>query len=325
MRLVTFIARNGAGEELGAWIRNDEQIVRLKQASPDFAGFNSMQALIESGDEGLDRAREIADRAPETALVPTSEVRLRPPLHPRRISGAPIFSGKGHLQTAFEQTAIRMAAIEGDIEKHRATLNAMLAKFATFRLFPSQGRDHMYISGPDEEIVAPYYAIDLDYESEIGCVIGKTGRDIKLEDATSHIFGYTIFNDWSARDRQTRNLMAGLGMGGDAKDFDGGNCFGPCIVTRDEIDPYNVEMIARVNGEEWTRALSKEHSLTFEDYIVGLSDGRSIFAGEIWSSGTPHLGCGLELGRTVPDGATVEIEIPGIGILRNTVRIPGAA
>ena len=91
------------------------------------------------------------------------------------------------------------------------------------------------VIGPDAEIPWPAYSDQLDYELELACVIGRAGRDIAAADALGHVFGWTLWNDLSARDTQARELPLGMGPG-KAKDWDGSNVLGPCLVTADEVD-----------------------------------------------------------------------------------------
>ena len=114
----------------------------------------------------------------------------------------------------------------------------------------------------------PPYSKTIDYELEFACVIGKGGKDIPRDKAREHIFGYTIFNDLSARDEQSLEMLSNLGPG-KGKDFDNSNPIGPCIVTADEIpDPYALEMIVRVDGEERGRGNTREMHWKYEDCIA---------------------------------------------------------
>src|SRR5579863_6679765 len=106
------------------------------------------------------------------------------------------------------------------------------------------------VIGPDEEIPWPFYTEKLDHELELAAIIGRRGKDIAREEALSYIFGYTIWNDVSARDVQTRELPVNMGPA-KAKDWDGSNVLGPCIVTADELHADNLRMTVRVNGEVW--------------------------------------------------------------------------
>lgn len=321
MRLVTFVGADGA-ERSGALVDEERVIVDLAAADPEYGPFASMLELIEAGPEGLDRARAAIEARPAGADVDREAVALRPPLHPRRIRGAPIMDPDQHLRRAIVVMARRMAGPDGDPEEYLPRLSAMVDRVIEFGSLATETRDHLCITGPDDVVTAPSYCRHLDYELELACVIGKRGNGVSAADAGEYIFGYTIFNDWSARDEQVDRVKRGLSWGGAAKEFDDSTGIGPCIVTADELtDPYDLTMTARVNGEEWSRGSSAEHVRTFEDCIATLSRGVSIVPGELLCSGTVGTGCGLEVDRYLPDGAVVELEVEGIGVLRNSVRV----
>ncbi|GAB3198252.1 hypothetical protein GCM10027062_11990 [Nocardioides hungaricus] len=174
------------------------------------------------------------------------------------------------------------------------------------------------VIGPEQEIPWPAYTQQLDHELELAAVIGRTGRDITVERALDHVFGYTIWNDLSARDVQARELPVGMGPG-KAKDWDGSNVLGPCIVTADEIDPHDVALEVRVNGERWGGASTADMHHTFEAMIAYSSQDLTLRSGEVLGSGTATGGSGIELGRRLSSGDVLELEASGIGVLRNTV------
>ena len=162
----------------------------------------------------------------------------------------------------------------------------------------------------------------MDFELELACVIGRRGKDIAKGAAPAHIFGYTVFNDFSARDAQGIEMEGRLGPA-KGKDFDGANVLGPCIVTADEIgDPYALRMQARVNGETWCDASSSTMHWKFDDLVAHISQGETLHPGEIIGSGTVGGGCGLEHARFLSSGDLVELEIEKIGTLRNRVLAP---
>jgi 2-keto-4-pentenoate hydratase/2-oxohepta-3-ene-1,7-dioic acid hydratase in catechol pathway len=174
------------------------------------------------------------------------------------------------------------------------------------------------VIGPDEEIPWPAYTQQLDHELELAAVIGRPGKDITERNAINHVFGYTIWNDLSARDIQTRELPVGMGPG-KAKDWDGSNVLGPCLVTADEVDPHDVDIEVRVNGERWGGANTKEMHHTFESMIAYASQALTLQPGEVLGSGTATGGSGLELNRWLDAGDVIEMEASGIGVLRNTI------
>ena len=153
---------------------------------------------------------------------------------------------------------------------------------------------------------------------ELAAVIGRSGKDITEANALDHIFGYTIWNDMSARDVQVRELPVSMGPG-KAKDWDGSNVLGPCIVTADEIDPHNVDLEVRINGECWGRCNTKEMHHTFEAMIAYASQSLTLHPGEVFGSGTATGGSGLELGRWISPLDVIEMEASGIGVLRNVI------
>jgi 2-keto-4-pentenoate hydratase/2-oxohepta-3-ene-1,7-dioic acid hydratase in catechol pathway len=179
------------------------------------------------------------------------------------------------------------------------------------------------VIGTDGEVRMPSYTEKLDYELEWGIFIGKEGRDIPIHRAHEYIGGYTVFNDFSARDIQMAEQGGRLGPA-KGKDFDTGNVIGPWLVTPDEIpDPYDLTMTARVNGQEWSRGSSADMHWTFEDIISYISQSETLYPGEFIGSGTCSgeggHGCGLEMGRFLSEGDVVELEVEGIGILRSTI------
>jgi fumarylacetoacetate (FAA) hydrolase len=184
------------------------------------------------------------------------------------------------------------------------------------------------IYGPDDTIPYPSYSDALDYELEVACVIGKAGQDIPAEEAEEYIFGYMIFNDWSARDVQQREMRVGLGP---AKGKDFANSFGPYLVTPDELADrhtgrpgvYDLEMIARVNGEERSRGNWRDLYWSFGQMIERASQDVILQPGDVIGSGTVGTGCLLELtkgdGPWLQPGDVVELEIERLGVLRNTI------
>ena len=178
------------------------------------------------------------------------------------------------------------------------------------------------VAGPDSAVRWPPNSTIIDYELEIACVIGTGGRDIAAADAQTHIFGYTIFNDLTARDLQFREMQGPLGPA-KGKDFDGANILGPVIVTADEIGDLDaLAMRARVNGELWSEGRVGTMHWSFADIIAHVSASETLHPGEILGSGTVGGGCGLELGRFLQHGDVIELEIEGIGRIATTIDAP---
>jgi 2-keto-4-pentenoate hydratase/2-oxohepta-3-ene-1,7-dioic acid hydratase in catechol pathway len=182
------------------------------------------------------------------------------------------------------------------------------------------------MKGPDEEVKRPSKCVRLDYELELACVIGKEGKNIKASEAEDYIFGYTILNDWSARDIQMKEMKVLLGP---AKGKDFATSIGPYIVTKDELEPHRVgqrfdlEMTAKVNGEVLSRGNFKDIYYTFGDMIERASEDVTLYPGDIIGSGTVGFGCLMELGtevhRWLEPGDEVELTITGLGSLTNKI------
>src|SRR5437879_3631673 len=174
--------------------------------------------------------------------------------------------------------------------------------------------NHRHIIGPDEDLPWPLETTKLDYELELACVIGCKGKDIAEPEAQDYIAGYTIMNDFSARDIQFQEMACRLGP---AKGKDFATALGPCLVTPDEIaDLGALTMIARVNGEEWSRGRFGTIHWSFPQMIAHVSRGEMIYPGDVFGSGTVGGGCGLEMDRYLKPGDMVELEIQPIGVLR---------
>ena len=185
------------------------------------------------------------------------------------------------------------------------------------------------VFGDEDEIPYPPYTKALDYELEVAAVIGKAGINIKAEDAPAHVFGYTIWNDWSARDIQRKEMAVGLGP---AKGKDFASSFGPVIVTHEALADkavgrpgvYDLEMVARVNGVEFSRGNFKDMYWSFGDIIARASESVMLNPGDVIGSGTVGTGCLLELtkfqGPWLNPGDVVELEIERLGVLRNKIK-----
>jgi fumarylacetoacetate (FAA) hydrolase len=164
------------------------------------------------------------------------------------------------------------------------------------------------ISGPDDDIPYPEGTEELDYELECAAVIGADGA----------IGGFTVMNDWSARDLQRREMRVGLGP---AKGKDFATSIGPVLVTPDELDGSSGEMVARVNGEERSRGNLAAMYHGWDALLAAASRNTVLRPGDLIGSGTVGNGCILEHGdrRWLQRGDVVELEIEGIGVLRNRV------
>lgn len=177
--------------------------------------------------------------------------------------------------------------------------------------------NHQSIIGPGDEVAWPGFTEKFDYELELACIIGKKGKNIPEERAADYIAGFTVMNDFSARDIQKKEMKVRLGP---AKGKDFATALGPVLVTPDELgNPYRLKMTARVNGEVWSQGSSDKMHYTFEQMIAFASGEETLYPGDVLGSGTVGGGSGLELDRWVRPGDLIELEIEKIGILRNRV------
>lgn len=249
------------------------------------AGFDGdMVAFIEAG-------------APLGSTRAVTGAVLRAPLRPRSLRDFLAF--EGHLLNAFARLGREIPAEWYDVP-------------AYYKGIPDT------VIGPEEEIPWPSYSDQLDHELELAVVIGRPGRNISVDDAMDHVFGYTLWNDLSARDVQRRELPVGMGPC-KAKDWDGSNVLGPCVVTADEIDPTDVLLTVRVNGEVWGSDSTAHMHHTFADMIAYASQDLTLRPGDVLGSGTAATGSGVEQDRWIQPGDVVELEAAGIGVLRNTI------
>jgi 2-keto-4-pentenoate hydratase/2-oxohepta-3-ene-1,7-dioic acid hydratase in catechol pathway len=191
------------------------------------------------------------------------------------------------------------------------------------------------ILGPADDVPVPPGCVAFDFELEVAAVIGRAGRNIPPEQAREHILGYTIMNDWSARDLQKAEMRVGLGP---AKGKDTSTTLGPWLVTADELEPYrdadgflDLELTAEVNGERVGHDRLSHMGWTFEEMVAYASRGTWVRPGDVLGSGTcGNGGCLAELwgrnGRQTPPplrpGDIVTLTVQGIGSLSSTV-LPG--
>lgn len=290
LKLVTY---QHAGRIAIGLLREDA-IVDLSAVAPD------MIALIELGETGLARVREIAATAD---AVPLADVRLLPPIHnPRRNVMCVGKNYAEHTRESYEARGESVEAIEYPVIFTKATT---------------------CVNGPYDDIPFDAAVSDkIDYEAELAVIIGRPLKNATREEALAAVFGYTVLNDVTARDLQTLHKQFFKG-----KSLDGSCPIGPCIVTAEEMpDPYAARITCHVNGE--LRQDSAAETMTFDiPTIIGhLSRGMTLLAGDIIATGTPS-GVGFAMKPPVflrPDDV-VECAIEGIGSIRNRMVAAGSA
>jgi 2-keto-4-pentenoate hydratase/2-oxohepta-3-ene-1,7-dioic acid hydratase in catechol pathway len=303
MKLATFVSSQGpaVGAVLG------EAIADLSREFP------SMLALIDGGDAALERAKEALEKAPRRPLAGTRL--LSPVPEPRQIRDFNNF--EQHIRDAPWGVAKLRARLAGQPEPDRSKVPAVGE--VTFKQPIFYISNRFNVVGNDAEVEWPSYSEWLDFELEFGVFIGKRGKNIPKSRAAEHIFGYAVFNDFSARDRQVREMEGWMGPT-KGKSFDTGNAIGPWIVTRDEIpDAQRLAVSLRVNGEVWAKNSTAGMIHSFEDMVSFVSQDETVHPGEFFGSGTIGGCCGLESDRWLKDGDVVEAEVERIGVLRNRV------
>jgi fumarylacetoacetate (FAA) hydrolase len=328
MKLVTYRHPDSTSQpRLGALV--DHAVVDLDAAATWAQGTCSlskedlpgtMLELIYAGEAKWEYARSILAEVARPGNVlslkgakhksvayPRSQVRLLPPIHPLTLRDAYAF--ENHVKAANENRG-----------------RVVPEEWYQFPVFYYSNPHTIF--GTEETIPCPSFTNALDFELEIAAIIGPGGIDLEPDNAAKHIFGFTIFNDWSARDVQRSEMKVGLGP---AKGKDFASSLGPCIVTVDELSDretgragvYDLTMTARVNGVERSRGNFKDIHYSFGEIISRVSDSTPIFPGDVIGSGTVGTGCLLELtkgeGPWLQPGDIVELEIEGIGILRNII------
>lgn len=298
MRLVTFRHAQGTQDRLGVAEAGEVvDLTALAERSPDgvprdVAG--GLLGLLRSWEAGLSWARSALETGagdPDLRL-PLSAVRLRSPL-PRPNSLRDFMLVEEHVKNSFP---------------------VVPPEWYEIPVYWKGNCDTVF--GPEDTVPWPGYTDKLDYELEIAAIIGRRAYQVNAGDAAACIAGYTIFNDWSARDIQFREMKVGLGPGL-GKDF--ATSLGPCMVTADAIDIASAPMAARVNGEIWSQGTLGAMRLTFPEVIEHLSQEQPLQPGDVLGSGTVGRGCGLELDRWLRPGDVIELEVGGIGVLRNRV------
>jgi 2-keto-4-pentenoate hydratase/2-oxohepta-3-ene-1,7-dioic acid hydratase in catechol pathway len=316
LRLCTFEIRTHLGRHrrIGAVLSagildlNFACAARLKsQKLADVLAPANMREFLEGESAFMSAAREAiaffaqngVERGPndETLVYAPSEIKLLTPL-PNPASVRDFYAFEAHVKKGFEKRG-----------------EPMPPEWYQIPVYYKSG--HHNIIGTDEDVLWPSFTQKFDYELELAAVVGKQGRNIPVERAAEYIAGFTVMNDFSARDIQRQEMKVRLGP---AKSKDWCTALGPYLMTPDEIgDPYNLRMTARVNGELWSEGNSGSMYWKFEQMIEFLSRDDMIYPGDVIGSGTVGTGCGLELDRWVKRGDVMELEIEKIGVLRNRV------
>lgn len=280
----------------------------------------TMRTLLEGGESAQAFARDVAAWAEhhrdDIDAVPLDSVRLLAPV-PRPNTMRDGYAFRQHVEAARRNRGVEM-----------------IPEFDLFPVF--YFTNPCAVSGPGDVEVMDAHLERLDFELEAAVVLGKSGKNIKASEADEYIFGYMVFNDWSARALQMEEMKLSLGP---AKGKDFANTFGPWLVTRDELadvassgetgERHDLTMLARVNGVEVSRGNLKDMTWTFAQIIERASYGVTLHPGDVIGSGTVGTGCFLELNGSgitnqwLGDGDEIELEIDRLGVLTNRVKKVG--
>ena len=240
---------------------------------------------------------EIERLQPASAWLPLDSVRwLSPVAQPGKIIGVPV-NYQAHVEEAERDVATFTDRYKGSVLEQGLFLKATSSLIG---------------AGQAVKISMPMRLTH--HEIELAVVIGKTVSNVSRKDALACIAGYCIALDMTVRGPEDRSLR---------KSLDSYSVLGPWLVTADEIpDPYNLTMTVRINGKERSRGNSGEMHHKFEDILAHVSKDETIRAGEFFGSGTVGSGCALEIGGYFEPGDVIELEVTGLGVLRNRIMGP---
>jgi 2-keto-4-pentenoate hydratase/2-oxohepta-3-ene-1,7-dioic acid hydratase in catechol pathway len=295
MKLVTFSPLPSGLPRPGLML-DDKRLVDIPAVLGASDHTSTMLGIIQGGVSIRRKLDELASR-PGNAILELANVKLHAPI-PRPAKN--VFAIGWNYLEHFEEGAKKLQD------------NRELPKYPViFSKAPTA------VTGPYDTV--PFHkqvSTQLDWEVELGVIIGPGGKDITEADAMKHIFGYTVINDVSWRDIQRRHG----GQWDKGKSLDGSCPMGPCIVTSDSIDPNNLRVSCRVNGVTKQDSNTKFLYFKLPRLIAELSAGQTLEPGDVISTGTPE---GVGFARTPPEfmkpGDLLETEIEGIGILRNPI------
>ena len=324
MKLATY--RSNGKERIAVVHRSDHSLFDLSTSAHRSGAaspvFDSMLSLIDGGNAALDRARELFEKhGGDPALsLPVAQTEILAPLpEPRQMRDGMSFPL--HIVQAPRGQFKLKARADGDMaELARLEAEPLPELPAIYRQQPIYYITNRFsVKGTNTTVKWPRYSKVMDYELEFGIITKGKGANIPAAKARDHIFGFAIFNDFSARDAQRIEMEGRLGPA-KGKSFDGGNVIGPWIVTPDEIgNPYKLRMEARVNGKTRSAGMTDGMLFSFEEIIAHVSQDETLMPGEFIGSGTVGNGCGLELGWYLEHGDTIELEVEEIGVLTNKV------
>jgi 2-keto-4-pentenoate hydratase/2-oxohepta-3-ene-1,7-dioic acid hydratase in catechol pathway len=314
----------------GVLLPDQLRVLLLQEAHVALAGvpcphLDNMRSLLDGGPAALDMVSRLveasADGLLDKAVRRLADVCLLAPVPvPNSIRDCMAFE-RHYVQAARTISKWKFPPLYyADWLARRTFTRGLLHVPRTWREMPVYYKGNpRSVVGPGADVHWPDYSEKLDFELEFGIFIGKQGRDISEADARSFIAGYCLFNDFSARDIQLREMQARLGPA-KGKDFETGNAMGPYLVTPEEIaDPYALTLEAWVNSNQWSVGSTVEMHFTFEQMIAHISRCETIYPGDFIGSGTVPGGSGLDLDRWLKPGDIVELRGGPLGTLANRI------
>jgi 2-keto-4-pentenoate hydratase/2-oxohepta-3-ene-1,7-dioic acid hydratase in catechol pathway len=304
MKLLSYDA--GGGPRAGVLV--DADVVDATALLGVEHTLRDVRAVLEHGEDAVERLRQALTRV-AAPRVPLAHVKLRPPiLQPPTV--------RDHI--AFEEHATGQWTRESGGPRMEVWTRLPIFYFS----------NPLRIVGPEEVVPFPAATHQLDYECELAAIVAREGSNILEADADAYIAGFTIFNDWSCRDLQADESQFGLGP---AKGKDAASSLGPWIVTLDELAPFyqggtlHVQCTVRVNGVVWMEGNAWNMHHTFGAMIERAAQDSRIVPGDVIATGTVGGGSISEAvrkgypARFLQPGDVVEMEVEGIGVLRNTL------
>ncbi len=322
MKLATYLDVHTEQKLVGLVDASARSITNLQALHRNLFGhevgmLSSMLSLMDDADRAMDLLRRLeqVSRTDDSATIPLADVKLLAPVpRPRQLREFSVYPQ--HLLTAIPAMAIERAKYFGlpvpRLEELQRPLPPIYYETPIYYHCNASN-----VIGTGQPVVWPSYASILDYELELAMFIGRPGRNISAEKAAQHIFGYTIFNDVSARDQMFKEMEMQLGPT-KGKSFDTGTVLGPWLVTRDEIpDVQGMTVEVHVNDERVSANTTGGMVHSFEDMVAYASRDETLFSGEMFGSGTIPTCCGLEINRFVAPGDVVRLTVSGIGSLVN--------
>lgn len=303
MKLLTYDP--GTGPRCG--VMQQDEVVDVASLLGADRQLPDVRALLELGGSPIDRVRAALASNVSAPRVPLANVRLRSPvLQPPTVRDYIVY------------------------EEHATAQGTRQVDEVWYRMPVFYFSNPLVIYGPDEQVPYPSASRQLDYELEIGCVVGREGTNVPESEALQYIAGFCILNDWSARDLQFDEMSFGLGP---AKGKDSASSLGPWLVTTDELAPYikdgrlNLKCSVRVNGDVWLKDSDVSAAYySWGSIIERASKDSRIVPGDVIGSGTVGGGScresirkGYETARFLEPGDAVELEVENIGVLRSAL------